>query len=158
LVVLDRKRIGVHGEEENAAFARLPAFAGTDAAHICRLVLMQGLPALVEADLDTFAAAIEQIQALLGAYFAPLQGGQPFASRDVAAALELLEGEGALGIGQSSWGPTGFAFVRSLDEAKRLIDFARNHPRCETMDIIACKGLNRGADIEVAMVAAMNDL
>ena len=158
LLVLDRNRIGVHGEEENAAFARLPAFAAADAAHICRLVLMQALPALAEVDLVSFAAAIEQVQTILGAYFAPLQGGHPFASRDVAAALELLEGEGALGIGQSSWGPTGFAFVRSLDEAKRLIDFARNHPRCETLDVIACKGLNRGADIEVAMVAAMPDL
>jgi predicted sugar kinase len=27
LLVLDRKRIGVHGEEESATFARLPAFA-----------------------------------------------------------------------------------------------------------------------------------
>jgi beta-RFAP synthase len=158
LLVLDRKRIGVHGEEESAAFARLPAFAATDSAHICRLVLMQALPALAEADLDSFAAAIEQMQTILGAYFAPLQGGHPFTSPDVAAALKLLESEGALGIGQSSWGPTGFAFVRSLDEAKRLIAFARNHPCCKTLDIIACKGLNRGADIEAAMVAAMPDL
>jgi beta-ribofuranosylaminobenzene 5'-phosphate synthase len=158
LLVLDRKRIGVHGEEERAAFARLPAFAATDSAHICRLVLMQALPALAEADLDSFAAAIEQMQTILGSYFAPLQGGHPFASPDVAEALKLLESEGALGIGQSSWGPTGFAFVRSLDEAKRLIAFARNHPHCKTLDIIACKGLNRGADIDAAMVAAMPDL
>jgi len=158
LLVLDRKRIGVHGEEESATFARLPAFAAKDAAYICRLVLMQALPALAEADLVSFAAAIKQMQTILGAYFAPLQGGHPFASPDVAAALELLESEGALGIGQSSWGPTGFAFVRSLDETKRLIAFARNHPRCESLDIIACKGLNRGAEIEVAMVAAMPDL
>jgi hypothetical protein len=39
-----------------------------------------------------------------------------------------------------------------------LISIVRDHPRCETLDIIACKGLNRGADIEVAMVAAMPDL
>jgi hypothetical protein len=39
-----------------------------------------------------------------------------------------------------------------------LVAFARNHPRCATLDIIACKGLNRGADIDVAMVAAMPDL
>jgi len=158
LLVLDRKRIGLHGEEERAKFARLPAFAAMDAAHICRLVLMQALPALAEADIDSFAASIKQMQTILGAYFAPLQGGYPFASPDVAAALELLESEGALGIGQSSWGPTGFAFVRSLNEAKHLIAFARGQPRCETLDIIACKGLNRGADIEAATVAAMPDL
>src|SRR5215831_15270950 len=133
VIVLDRKRVGVHGQEETAAFGRLPPFPASDAAHMCRLVLMQ---------------------ALLGAYFAPLQGGHPFASRDVATALELLESEGALGIGQSSWGPTGFAFVRSPIEAKRLVDFARMHPRCEALDVRACKGVNRGAEIETALVAA----
>ena len=158
VVVLDRKRSGMHGEEESAAFARLPPFAATNAEHICRLVLMQALPALAEADLLSFAEAIKEMQTILGAYFAPLQGGHPFTSPDVATALELLEGEGALGIGQSSWGPTGFAFARSSNEAKRLIDFARNNARCEGLDIRACKGLNRGAEIEAAMVAAMPDL
>ena len=158
VLVLDRKRTGLHGEEEKAAFAQLPPFAASEAAQICRLVLMQALPALAEADLVSFAMAIKQMQTILGAYFAPLQGGRPFSSRDVATALELLEGEGALGIGQSSWGPTGFAFARSNNEAKRLIDFARNNPRCEGLDIRACKGLNRGAEIETATVAAMPDL
>ena len=65
---------------------------------------MQALPALVEVDLMSFAMAIKQMQTILGAYFAPLQGGCPFASRDVATALELLEGEGAVGIGRKLHG------------------------------------------------------
>lgn len=158
VLVLDRSRAGLHGEEETAAFARLPTFAAMEAAHICRLVLMQALPALAEADIVSFAAAIKEMQRILGAYFAPLQGGYPFASPDVAAALELLESEGALGIGQSSWGPTGFAFARSRNEAKRLVEFARNHSRCSAVEIRACKGLNRGADIEVARIEAIPDL
>jgi len=155
LLVLDRSRTGVHGEDESAAFARLPPFPAEHAARICRLVLMQALPALIEADLVSFGAAIKEMQALLGAYFAPLQGGHPFASPSVAGALELLEGQGALGIGQSSWGPTGFAFVHSRDDAERLIDFARKHPRCQGLDIRACKGLNHGAEIDADAVAAM---
>lgn len=155
VLVLDRKRSGVHGEEEGAAFAHLPPFSAVDAAHICRLVLMQVLPALAEADLTSFATAIKEIQTILGAYFAPLQGGHSFASREVAAAMELLESEGAVGIGQSSWGPTAFAFTRSHNEAKRLIDIALNDPRCRSVDIRACKGINRGADIEAKAVAAM---
>jgi beta-RFAP synthase len=157
VLVLDRTRTGVHGEDEIAAFARLPPFPSGDAAHICRLVLMQVLPALAEADLVAFAAAIKEMQRLLGAYFAPLQGGSPFASPDVAAALDLLEGEGALGSGQSSWGPTGFAFARSQNEADRLVAFAHRHPRCQGLDIRACKGLNHGADIAAEPVAAMPD-
>lgn len=158
VLVLDPARTGVHGDEERAAFERLPPFAAADAAHICRLVLMQALPALAEADLVSFAAAIKQMQQLLGAYFAPLQGGGSYSSQDVAAALDLLEGEGALGIGQSSWGPTGFAFVRSHEEAERLVDVARKHPRCRSLDIRACKGLNHGAHISAGTVAAVTNL
>ncbi len=147
LLVLDRARTGVHGSNESEAFARVSVFPESDAACICRLVLMQALPALVERDLVSFAGAINEMQRILGAYFAPLQGGAPFASPDVAAALQLIESEGALGIGQSSWGPTGYAFAGSSDEAQRLAVFARNHPRCRGVDIRTCKGLNRGAEV-----------
>ncbi|MEJ2376174.1 MAG: GHMP kinase [Pseudolabrys sp.] len=155
LLVLDRARTGVHGDDESAAFARLPVFPAADAAHICRLVLMQALPALAEADLPAFAAAIEEMQRMLGAYFAPLQGGALFASPDVAAALQLLESEGALGIGQSSWGPTGFAFVPTREQAERLVALASNHRRCRSLEIRSCKGLNHGADIAADAVAAL---
>lgn len=158
VLVLDPARNGVHGDDEIAAFERLPPMAAAQASHICRLVLMQVLPALAETDLVAFAAAIKEMQQLLGAYFAPLQGGSAFSSPDVAAALDLLEGEGALGIGQSSWGPTGFAFARSHDEAQRLVDLARKHPRCRGLDIRACKGLNHGAHIAADTAAAVTNL
>jgi beta-RFAP synthase len=156
VLVLDRGRVGVHGDDEGAAFARLPPFPAADAAHICRVVLMQALPALAERDLPSFAAAINDMQRLLGAHFAPLQGGHAFTSPDVSAALDVLEDAGALGRGQSSWGPTGFTFARAADEAERLVQFARNHPRCRGLDIRACKALNRGAEIstDVAQKAA----
>ncbi len=155
VLILDPARTGVHGEDENAAFSRLPPFPAADAADICRLVLMQALPALAETDLGSFSAAIKAMQRLLGAYFAPLQGGHPFASLDVAAALDLLEGEGALGAGQSSWGPTGFAFAESREQAERLVAIARKHPRCRGLDIRICQGLNHGADIAADTSAVM---
>ncbi len=157
LLVLDPARTGVHGEPETAAFARLPPFPATDAAAICRLVLMKALPALAETDLGAFASAINDMQMRLGAFFAPLQGGHAFTSSAVAAALELLEAEGACGIGQSSWGPTGFAFVASQDRAERLVTLARKHPACRGLDIRCCKGLNRGATMAEDVIAALPD-
>jgi predicted sugar kinase len=68
----------------------------------------------------------------------------------VAACLELLGREGAHGIGQSSWGPTGFAFASSQAEADRLAGFARGHRGSEGLDIRVCRGLNRGAEITTA--------
>ncbi len=156
IVVLDPSRSGVHGEEESAAFAKLPRFSAADVGRICRLVLVQALPALAEADLVPFAAAIKEIQQILGAYFASLQGGAPFTSPAVQAVLALLEDEGACGIGQSSWGPTGFTFAESREKAEQLAALAKGHPSCQGLDIRVCGGLNRGAQIDAidASVAA----
>jgi beta-ribofuranosylaminobenzene 5'-phosphate synthase len=147
LVILDPQRQGMHGPQEAAAMAALSPMPEADAAHLCRLILMQALPALAEQDLANFGAAIKELQIRLGDYFAPVQGGGRFMSTDVAAVLNVLDGAGASGIGQSSWGPTGFAFASSPDEADRLAIIARRHPSGQGLDIRVCEGLNRGADI-----------
>jgi beta-ribofuranosylaminobenzene 5'-phosphate synthase len=153
LVILDPKRRGVHGPDEAKAFAVLPPMPDADAAHICHLVLMKALPALAEHDLPDFGAAIKELQVRLGDYFAPAQGGSRFTSPDVAAVLDALESAGAVGMGQSSWGPTGFAFAPSLPEADRLAMIARRHSGGQSLDIRVCKGLNRGAEIVAQMQA-----
>ena len=108
---------------------------------------MQALPALADHDLAGFGAAIKELQMRLGDYFAPAQGGSRFTSREVAAVLDALDGAGAFGIGQSSWGPTGFAFAPSPEEADRLAEIARQHPSGRGLDIRVCTGLNCGAEI-----------
>jgi beta-ribofuranosylaminobenzene 5'-phosphate synthase len=153
LVVLDPARQGIHGAQEDAAFARLTPQPAERAAHACRLVLMQALPALAECDFISFGAAITQLQNLGGDYFAPLQGGARFASPRVAAALALLEREGAAGIGQSSWGPTGFCFAPAAAEAERLARVLREDRRGEGLDIRVCRGLNRGAEVKTCAAA-----
>jgi beta-ribofuranosylaminobenzene 5'-phosphate synthase len=153
LLLLDPARGGTHGEDENAAFAKLPPFPDHIAAHLCRLVLMQALPALAEHDLPSFGAAVRELQTHIGDYFAPCQGGHRFSSPAVRAALDLLDREGAHGIGQSSWGPTGFAFAPSAEQAHRLATLAGNHQDCRGLDIRVCAALNRGADIKAHAAA-----
>jgi beta-ribofuranosylaminobenzene 5'-phosphate synthase len=149
LVVLDPARQGLHGREEAVAFAALAPFPAEEAARACRLVMMKLLPALAEHDLAGFAGAIKELQMRLGDYYAPVQGGRRFTSPDVAAALEFLDHAGALGIGQSSWGPTGFAFAPSHGEATRLATLLRQKPEGRGLDIRVCTALNRGAEIKV---------
>jgi beta-ribofuranosylaminobenzene 5'-phosphate synthase len=153
LVVLDPARQGAHGPDERAAFAHLPPFSDQAAAHLCRLVLMQALPALAEHDVVMFGAAIAEMQQVLGAYFAPVQGGSRFTSPGVMACLDELAATGAHGVGQSSWGPTGFAFAPSPEDADRLARAARRHPSAKGLDIRVCTGLNRGADITARAAA-----
>jgi predicted sugar kinase len=108
---------------------------------------MKMLPAVAEEDIVNFGSAISEIQSCVGGYFAPAQGGSAFTSPDVEAVLTALDGAGAVGIGQSSWGPTGFAFAASEGEAARLARLARAHPRGQGLDIRVCAGFNRAAEI-----------
>ena len=147
VVLLDPQRQGVHGADEIDAFSNLGPMSAADAAHLCRLVLMKALPAAAEDDLASFGSAIAELQTRLGDYFAPAQGGERFSSPDVAAVLRHLETQGAFGIGQSSWGPTGFAFGASETQANQLAAAARRHPNGQGLDIRICAGLNRGAEI-----------
>ena len=110
---------GVHGEIEQQAFAKLPLFTAQQAAHLSHRVLMQVLPALAEADINSFGSAISEIQRIVGNYFAPLQGGGHFTSPLIAELLEWFTANGAAGVGQSSWGPTGFAFYANQAEAEK---------------------------------------
>jgi beta-RFAP synthase len=150
LLVLDPTRQGLQGAGERAAFGSLRPMASATAAEICRLTLMGALPSIVEGDIAAFGIAITRIQQRLGDHFAPMQGGGRFTSPDVAAALEFLASEGAHGIGQSSWGPTGFAFAADARSAERLADAARKIPRARALDIRVVSALNHGAEIAVA--------
>jgi beta-ribofuranosylaminobenzene 5'-phosphate synthase len=147
VLVMDKGIKGVHGDDERAAFATLPQFQAAAAADICRHVLMQALPALVESDIGQFGAAIAQIQSILGDYFAPAQGGR-YTSPAVGKIMAALGEAGAYGLGQSSWGPTGFAFAESESEAKRLVDQISQDAALLHLDVLICKGLNHGARIE----------
>ncbi len=148
LLILDTRTTGVHGEAEAHAFARLPPLPDTAAAHVCRLVLMQLVPGLMEADIAAFGAAVSEIQSIVGGHFAAAQGGAPWASPAVARIAEKLKELGARGIGQSSWGPTGFAFAPSQENAQHLYATLVEAARSDGLEILICRGRNRGATIE----------
>jgi predicted sugar kinase len=105
---------------------------------------MGAMPALVERDLPAFGAAVSAIQILIGGHFAPAQGGL-FTSKRVEALVRRLAEAGGVGIGQSSWGPTGFAFAPSEDAARAIV---RATPAAgEGIEVRIVKGRNSGADI-----------
>ena len=143
VLVLDQSLQGIHGASEPEAFAALPKFPAATSGEICRRVLMQVLPALVEHDIAGFGTAITQIQVLLGDYFAPAQGAR-FTSPRVMAALQTLQNAGAAGIGQSSWGPTGFAFAADEVAAQRLSAL-----QLPGVNLMVCAGCNGPARLEI---------
>jgi beta-RFAP synthase len=101
---------GLHGPDEVRAFASLPPIAPEVTDSLCRLVLLEILPAVIERDLPAFGAAVTELNARVGGCFAPVQGG-PHAAPQASAILAELTNLGLVGIGQSSWGPTLFGFA-----------------------------------------------
>ncbi len=147
LILLDPTHKGIHGPEEIAAFKALPPFPRETAAQLCHELLMQGLPAIVEEDIARFGTVIQNLQCIVGDHFAQAQGGR-FTSPKVANALLELERAGAVGIGQSSWGPTGFCLVESPKVAKDLVEKVLTHPWAqEGLEIRIATPRNHGARI-----------
>jgi beta-ribofuranosylaminobenzene 5'-phosphate synthase len=125
LLVLDPARQGLSGDDEKAAIATLPAFAQASAAAVCHEVLMRVLPGAASSDFTDFAAGISRVQRLVGAHFAPAQGGSLYASPAVARLCEWIAAQTPAATGQSSWGPTGFAILPSQAQAEALLQAAR---------------------------------
>jgi beta-ribofuranosylaminobenzene 5'-phosphate synthase len=148
MLILDPNFSGVSGEAEVTAFAGLPPFPEQEAAHICHLVLMKLVPGLKEEDIEAFGSAVTEIQELVGGHFASKQGGTPWTSRAVGELASRMRDAGATGIGQSSWGPTGFAFVDSAKAAERLYHSLVEDAKRDGLEILIAHGRNRGATIE----------
>lgn len=148
LLIFDAGCEGLHGQAETGAFQELPPFPASLAGHLCRLVVMQLLPGIALADLDAVGAAIGEIQRRVGDHFAPAQGGR-FTSPAVAEVLAWLEGLGVQGVGQSSWGPTGFGILATRAAAAELaaeagLRFGGAHPSLR-FEVVHAR--NRGAEI-----------
>jgi beta-ribofuranosylaminobenzene 5'-phosphate synthase len=124
ILVFDRRGQGLHGDQEIAAFEALPPFPQKEAEHLCYRIMMQGLPAITEQDLKQFGQVISQLQIAVGKHFAPAQGGI-YASKEVAKAMTWLAGQGAVAIGQTSWGPTGFCAVENVEMAETIVQQAK---------------------------------
>jgi beta-RFAP synthase len=146
LLILDPAAQGLHGAVELQAFERLPPQPARVSGDLCRLALMGVLPALVEQDLARFGAAVTEIQAIVGDHFAPAQGGR-FLSPRVAQALAWLEERGVTCVGQSSWGPTGFAVVANAAEAQAHIDAWHDEQPTGALVWQTCSARNRGAHV-----------
>ena len=148
LLVSDSEAVGLHGANEREAFATLPPLTAAASGELCRLVLMQALPALAEREFAPFGAAVARMQEIVGDYFAPAQGGRRFTSAKVETVIERIVREGAAGPGQTSWGPTGFAFVESETAARRIALTLGADARAQGLEISIHTGLNRGARID----------
>ncbi len=110
------------------------------------------VPAVVDRDFDSFTSAVERLDELMGRYFAAAQGGGRFCCREAEEAARALREAGGAGVGQSSWGPTVYAFTRSHSEAHRVLNEAaglleERGIRLEAYGVLRAR--NRGAAVRL---------
>ncbi len=115
---------GLSGEAEAAAFDQLPTPPPGEVERVSHLVLMQLLPALVEADLLSFGSALSEVQRITGGWFAGQQGGI-FAPGPAEQLVARMAAWGAAGVGQSSWGPAVYGVVEGGTAAAELAQRVR---------------------------------
>ena len=136
------------GEAEEKAFKALHKHeAPTDLVHRAYFLLAAKLlPALMEKDAKAFGSALTELQITVGRIYLPVQGSifNPASQR----LIPILERSGALGIGQSSWGPTVYAFVDSVGAAERIMDAVRGEVGSRA-SVSIVRADNRGALMRV---------
>ncbi len=160
LLVGDPQCRGLSGSAERSALAALAPLPQSAAAAICHETLMRVLPGAAGAGFASTAEGLTRIQEILGEHFAPAQGGDMFVSRSVGRLLRwiavearrpaagLTTAEQGAGIGQSSWGPTGFALLPSAARAQQLVDAARAAGVIDpALTLQIAEPLNRGARV-----------
>lgn len=140
---------GLHGREELQAFADLPPISDRVTERLCRIVLLEILPAIVERDLSGFGAGLEELQARVGECFAPAQGGS-FRSGLADDIIGELHRSGFVGCGQSSWGPTLYGFTDApAAEAAGLADALRERLGLSSRSVLVSRAANRGSTFEL---------
>jgi len=151
VVAMDERARGLSGPDERAAIAGLPPLPQAQAAEICHQVLMRVLPGAAQAQFADFASGINRMQRLLGDHFAPAQSGSRWTSPAVGRLMQWCQasqGDGAA-IGQSSWGPTGFAIVPSAAAARGLLEAAQAAGVVDTeLTLRVVTGRNHGAVVD----------
>ena len=148
LLIFDPDAKGLDGASEVAAFDALPDFSDAETAALQERIVQRALPALTVEDFAAFCAEVGHLQARMGAYFGPLQGGSITSPR-VADTLDWLHAQGAAGLGQSSWGPTGFAFAESKDTGEALLAAVRERAPDSGLRFELAQGRNEGAKIAI---------
>jgi predicted sugar kinase len=108
---------------------------------------MQGLPAVAENDLIKFGDVITRLQRSVGEHFASAQGGV-FTSPEVAVAMHWLAQQGAVAIGQTSWGPTGFCAIDGVALAEDFTQKARlKFAHVANLSFVTASARNSGGDV-----------
>jgi len=116
--------------------------------HEAYFTLMSKLvPSIIEEDAQAFGEALTRIQLLVGRIYKPVQGSVFNPASEWV--IRILRRHRALGVGQSSWGPTVYAFVEDEEKAAELEDAIRSEI-ADRAEMFIAKADNSGMNVSVS--------
>jgi beta-RFAP synthase len=152
LLITPPQAEGASGAAEQSAFERLPPMSPAVTDRLCAIALRELLPAVRAPDFAAFSAAVFDFGWTVGQYFQPVQGGV-FADPRIARLARWLRGAGVAGVGQTSWGPTLFAFCPTDGRARELQHALERESEWGDCTVRIAAPLNQGAAVHVPEAA-----
>ncbi len=137
---------GLSGAAELQAFDDLPATPPSEVDRLWQLATQTIAPSLERREFDSFSEAVYQYGYGVGQTFAAVQGG-PFANLTTAALVEFLRENGVRGVGQTSWGPTVFAFAADDQSARAIVKTVQDQTQLGRLAIQTTRPRNTGMAI-----------
>ncbi len=148
VLLAPRDAIGLSGEAERSAFARLPAVSLSTTATLSQLAFLSLIPAAIDGDFETFSRDFTLFNRLAGACFSSEQGGE-YAGEEVRQLVDLVRSAGVDGVAQSSWGPTVAALFPTIESAQQFANKLPASVANSPLDVVIATPNTRGATIEV---------
>ena len=109
----------ISGPNETAAFSHLQPPSSEIVGEISRIVLIQMMPSLLEADIESFGSAASALDSRFGDMWTKIQGGR-YSHPLIEAGTRFLSENGAYCIGQSSWGPAFYGLAKGASQGDSL--------------------------------------
>lgn len=144
VLLLPRDSAGLSGAAEADAFGSLPGMPDSVTNRLCRIIVMQLVPAFREVRFEEAALALSEYGKLAGEYFARIQGGL-FTHPKMGALAEKLGEAGIRGLAQTSWGPGCAVLCRNQKMAAEVASLASG----KWLETRIVSGLNRGAAVDI---------
>ncbi|HET6423857.1 MAG TPA: beta-ribofuranosylaminobenzene 5'-phosphate synthase family protein [Planctomycetaceae bacterium] len=148
VLIAPPEREGLSGVEEQHAFQRLSSMPESMTAKLCRTLLLDLLPGIVDHDFAAVSESLWDYGKTVGEYFLPVQQGL-FADVRMARLADQLRRDGFAGIAQTSWGPTIAVMCSSATDADQLVSHLRGHGPWSDCRVQHVQARNRGADVVV---------
>ena len=111
---------------------------------VCQTKIIGGLE---KSDFALFARGVYELNFRVGQKFSSIQQG-PFNGAEVHRCVHALRDMGVTGVGQSSWGPTVFAWLPNEELAARLLSECKENPDIRFRKCWIATPNNCGAGVE----------